>query len=80
VAVKDSSGGARILGRGQSNKKPRSVIRIGSKFYIHPSALTSRRAARVLVNGDSFAVFEVGAISWKDQTSRWASFIVIPGI
>ncbi len=35
------------------------TIRLGD-FYIHASSQTSRRATRVLVNGESFAVFEVG--------------------
>jgi glycogen debranching enzyme len=56
----DPSVAARILRRRDSKDEPRTVIRIGSDFYIHASALTSRRATRVLVNGESFAVFEVG--------------------
>ncbi len=36
-----------------------TIIRLGD-FYIHASSQTSRRATRVLVNGESFAVFEVG--------------------
>ena len=60
MLLKDSSVGARILKRRESKNEPRSVIQIGSDFYIHASALTSRRATRVLVNGESFAVFEVG--------------------
>ncbi len=36
------------------------MIKVGSEFYIRASSLTSRRATRVLVNGESFAVFEVG--------------------
>ncbi|HJU10849.1 MAG TPA: glycogen debranching N-terminal domain-containing protein, partial [Candidatus Binataceae bacterium] len=37
-----------------------SVIKLDSDFHVKASALTSRRATRVLVNGESFAVFEVG--------------------
>ena len=37
-----------------------TVIKVGSDFYVHASSLTSRRATRVLVNGESFAVFEAG--------------------
>jgi len=39
--------------------EPETVIKLGD-FYIHASSQTSRRATRVLVNGESFAVFEVG--------------------
>ena len=48
------------LRRLDSKQEPPTIIKVGSDFYIHASALTSRRATRVLVNGDSFAVFEVG--------------------
>jgi glycogen debranching enzyme len=37
-----------------------TVIKVGSEFYVLASALGSRRATRVLANGESFAVFEVG--------------------
>jgi glycogen debranching enzyme len=56
---KAHSVGARTLKRRES-EQPRTVIKIGADFYIHASALTSRRATRVLVNGETFAVFEVG--------------------
>jgi glycogen debranching enzyme len=36
------------------------VIKAGSDFHVQGSARTARRATRVLVNGESFAVFEVG--------------------
>jgi glycogen debranching enzyme len=36
------------------------VIRVDSDFSIHTSSLSSRHATRVLVNGASFAVFELG--------------------
>jgi glycogen debranching enzyme len=60
LALKYRSVGTRILRRRDRKSEPRTVIRIGSDFYIHASALTSRRATRVLVNGESFAVFEIG--------------------
>ena len=41
-------------------KESQTVIKIGSDFYVRASSLTSRRATRVLANGESFAVFEVG--------------------
>jgi glycogen debranching enzyme len=37
-----------------------SVLQVGSDFYVHASALASRRASRVLANGESFAVFDIG--------------------
>jgi glycogen debranching enzyme len=42
------------------SQESRTIIKVGSDFYIHASSLTSWRATRVLVNGESFAVFEVG--------------------
>jgi glycogen debranching enzyme len=48
------------LRRREAKQESRTVIQVGSEFYIHASSLTSRRATRVLVNGHSFAVFEVG--------------------
>ncbi len=39
---------------------PQTVIKVGSDYYIRASSLTSRRTTRVLVNGESFAVFDVG--------------------
>ncbi|HTW89097.1 MAG TPA: hypothetical protein VMD75_13935, partial [Candidatus Binataceae bacterium] len=45
------------------NVKPRengTVIKVGPDFHILASSLTSRRATRVLANGEGFAVFEVG--------------------
>jgi len=35
-------------------------IKSATDFHVQASSLTSRRATRVLVNGESFAVFEVG--------------------
>jgi glycogen debranching enzyme len=57
--LKDRSVGARILRRRKLKNEARTVVRIESDLYIRSSALTSRRATRVLVNGESFAVFEV---------------------
>jgi glycogen debranching enzyme len=48
------------LRRREPEQESQTVIKVGSDFYIHASSLTSRRATRVLVNGESFAVFEVG--------------------
>ena len=38
----------------------RKVLKVGSDFYVLASALASRRVSRVLANGQSFAVFDVG--------------------
>ncbi|HUA33225.1 MAG TPA: glycogen debranching N-terminal domain-containing protein [Candidatus Binataceae bacterium] len=48
-----------LKGRG-SDEESRTVIKVGSSFYVRASSLTSRRATRVLANGESFAVFEGG--------------------
>ncbi len=58
--MKEGSVDARSLRRREPQQESRTVIQLGSDFYIHASSLTSRRATRVLVNGESFAVFEVG--------------------
>jgi len=58
--VNDLSAGDPTLRLRDSEQQSRTVIKVGSDFYIHASSLTSRRATRVLVNGESFAVFEVG--------------------
>ncbi len=58
--MKEGSVDARSSGRREPQQESRAVIQLGSDFYIHASSLTSRRATRVLVNGESFAVFEVG--------------------
>jgi glycogen debranching enzyme len=55
----------RIVGAGSLKlrgpvQEPETIIKVGSDFYIRASSLTSRRATRVLVNGESFAVFEAG--------------------
>ncbi|MBV8771358.1 MAG: amylo-alpha-1,6-glucosidase [Deltaproteobacteria bacterium] len=57
--MKERSVGARISEPPDS--PPESlVVKASSDFRVHGSAQTSHRATRVLVNGDSFAVFEVG--------------------
>jgi glycogen debranching enzyme len=58
--MKYRSVGARTLRWRDPEHESQTVIRVGSDFYIHASSLTSRRPTRVLVNGESFAVFEVG--------------------
>src|SRR5437879_6569446 len=58
--VEDHSVGVRTLRRRDPKNESQTVIKVGSDFYIRASSLTSRRATRVLVNGESFAVFEVG--------------------
>jgi glycogen debranching enzyme len=60
LQVKEGSVTAGTLRRLGEKQESRTVIQVGSDFYIHASSLTSRRATRVLVNGESFAVFEVG--------------------
>ena len=37
-----------------------TYVKVGSDFYVLASALASRRGSRVLANGQSFAVFDVG--------------------
>ena len=58
--MKDGSFDARTLRRRDPQHESQTVIKVGSDFYIRASSLTSRRATRVLVNGESFVVFEVG--------------------
>lgn len=57
--MKERSVGAKILERPES-RRASPVTEASSDFRVHGSAQTSHRATRVLVNGDSFAVFEVG--------------------
>ncbi|MBV8137866.1 MAG: amylo-alpha-1,6-glucosidase [Deltaproteobacteria bacterium] len=40
--------------------KARTVLKVGSNFYVLASSLTSRRETRVLADAQSFAVFEAG--------------------
>jgi glycogen debranching enzyme len=58
--VKQRSTNTRSLRRRESPQETRTVIKVGSDFYILASSLTSRRGTRVLANGESFAVFDVG--------------------
>jgi glycogen debranching enzyme len=44
----------------ESERGARNVLKVGSDFYVLASALASRRGSRVLANGHSFAVFDVG--------------------
>jgi glycogen debranching enzyme len=60
LSVNDRSAGDPTLRLRDSEQESQTVIKVGADFYIHASSLTSRRATRVLVNGESFAVFEVG--------------------
>ena len=45
---------------GHSTRETRTMLKVGSDFYILASSLASRRATRVLADGESFAVFETG--------------------
>ena len=45
---------------GGPRRGTRTLLKVGSDFYILASSLASRRATRVLANGESFAVFETG--------------------
>src|SRR5215469_2604343 len=40
--------------------KARTVLKVGSNFYVLASSLTSRRETRVVADAQSFAVFEAG--------------------
>lgn len=51
--------GGRITPEHQG-RDARTVLKVGQDFYILASSLASRRATRVLADGRSFAVFEVG--------------------
>jgi glycogen debranching enzyme len=48
---------ANTAGRGRG---PRKILKVGADFYILASALASRRHSRVIADGQSFAVFDVG--------------------
>lgn len=50
------SGQERVAGNRHGS---RNVLQVGSDFYVLASALASRRASRVLANGQSFAVFDL---------------------
>jgi glycogen debranching enzyme len=43
-----------------SERVSRNVLKVGSDFYVLASALASRRVSRVLADGQSFAVFDIG--------------------
>lgn len=58
--MKQRSNNTRSLRRREPSKETQTVIKVGSDFYILASSLASRRATRVLANGESFAVFDVG--------------------
>jgi glycogen debranching enzyme len=45
---------------GHPTRETRTMLKVGSDFYILASSLASRRATRVLADGESFAVFETG--------------------
>jgi glycogen debranching enzyme len=57
--VKEPSTGAQTLRKREPGQEA-PVLKPLADFHIQASSLTSRRATRVLVNGESFAVFEVG--------------------
>lgn len=46
--------------RAPSPQEPRSVLKVGSAFYVLASSLSSRRTTRVLADGRSFAIFDAG--------------------
>jgi glycogen debranching enzyme len=60
VAGEGAQRSARTLRRREPKQESQTVIKVGSDFYIHASSQNSRRATRVLVNGESFAVFDLG--------------------
>jgi hypothetical protein len=60
LQVKERSVAARTLRRREPKQESQTVIKVGSDFYIHASSQNSRRATRVLVNGESFAVSDLG--------------------
>jgi glycogen debranching enzyme len=57
--VKQRSDADQTLRERDPDQKSAAPI-VVSDFHVHASSLTSRRATRVLVHGESFAVFEVG--------------------
>jgi glycogen debranching enzyme len=58
--VNQRSVSAQALRRREPREEADTVIKVGQDFYVLASSLASRRATRVLANGDSFAVFEIG--------------------
>lgn len=68
--------------KAKSGQETRTVIKVGADFYVLASSLGSRRATKVLANGESFAVFEVGgdfleypleALGFFHQDTRYLS-------
>jgi glycogen debranching enzyme len=68
--------------KGKSGQETRTVIKVGADFYVLASSVGSRRATKVLVNGESFAVFDVGgdflespleALGFFHQDTRYLS-------
>jgi len=51
---------AQTLRRREPQEEADTVIKVGPDFYVLAASLAWRRATRVLANGDSFAVFEIG--------------------
>jgi glycogen debranching enzyme len=79
--VDERSDQARFM-TARPSQESRTVIKVGADFYVLATSLSSRRATRVLVNGDSFAVFEVGgdffespleALGFFHQDTRYLS-------
>ena len=56
----DTVGAARSPRRRSTARKARSVLKVGSDYYVLASSVTSSRETRVLADAQSFAVFEVG--------------------
>lgn len=46
--------------RTSAHKAAKTVLKVGSTFYILASSLSSRRTTRVLADGHSFAIFDAG--------------------
>ena len=68
--------------KAKSGQETRTVIKVGADFYVLASSLSSRRPTKVLVNGESFAVFDVGgdflespleALGFFHQDTRYLS-------
>jgi hypothetical protein len=72
--VDDRSAGDPTLRLRDSEQESQTVIKVGADFYIHALSLTSRRATRLLVNGESFAVFEVGGDILQTPNEPLGSF------
>src|SRR5437879_4906889 len=46
--------------RRPATRQARTVLKVGSDFYVLASSLASRRVTRVLADGQNFAVFDAG--------------------